>query len=234
LGSDNGRTGGPLRVLLEALALPDLREAKDPKKPPGRRPGNVVSERPVPGFVCASDRHATAGLFLAPISYRACAGDSPEGNNGAFAPGRRVSLAEIEAGDGTTYTAGFAERLVGDGHDAPGEENYATVAGPLSASGCSGAAGIAWHGDAGASWFGADWKSTLYNHALLPNGAPSCIAGDGRAAEMGASSGHPRGVNVLTLDGAVRTYRASVDPKIWRTLAAPERPVRPIAGSAAR
>lgn len=223
LGTGSGRGGGPLRVLLEALALPDLREAEDPSNPPPGHPGNVVTERPVPGFVCASDRNATAGRFPAPISYRACTGDTPGGIDGAFGPGRKTSLAEIEAADGTGYTAGFAERLVGDGRDVPGVGNYASLPGSLPASGCAGAPGLAWHGDAGASWYGADWRSTLYNHALRPNAAPSCIAGDGKAAAMGASSAHPGGVNVLMLDGAVKTYRATIDPKIWRALAAPQR-----------
>jgi len=62
----------------------------------------------------------------------------------------------------------------------------------------------------------ADYRSTLYNHAIPPNAPASCIAEDGRSAFMGASSGHVAGVNLLLLDGSIRTIRPSVDLKIWR------------------
>jgi hypothetical protein len=60
----------------------------------------------------------------------------------------------------------------------------------------------------------------LYNHALTPNGRPSCIADDGRTAFMGASSGHVRGINLLRLDGSVTLTLPTIAPKVWRDLAA--------------
>jgi hypothetical protein len=54
----------------------------------------------------------------------------------------------------------------------------------------------------------------------LANAFPSCIADDGRSAFMGASSGHVGGVNLLILDGSVRTVPSRIDPKIWREWAA--------------
>ena len=209
----------PLKVLLETLGLPDLTGLSDAKNPPERRPGLSLGERRVPGLICSSDPHATAGLFLAPVNYRATTGDTPEGTNGAFALGRHVSLAAVEAGDGKGCTVGFAERLVGDARKAPGPNNYAVVPGPLHGAGCPQPEPSAWRGDAGASWLASDWQSTLYNHALAPDQAPSCLADDRRSAFMGASSGHPNGVNVLILDGSVRTYTPQVDLKIWRELA---------------
>jgi prepilin-type processing-associated H-X9-DG protein len=60
---------------------------------------------------------------------------------------------------------------------------------------------------------------------LTPTAQPSCIAEDDRSAFMGASSGHAAGVNVLFLDGSVRTCTPQVYPKIWREWAAlPEAP----------
>ncbi|MBV8315089.1 MAG: DUF1559 domain-containing protein [Planctomycetaceae bacterium] len=225
---------GPLKVLLETLGLPDLTEVSDAKGLPRARPGLPSGERPARGFVCPSDPNVMAGLFPAPVSYRATTGDSPTGINGAFAPGRLVSLAEVEAGDGKGYTAGFAERLVGNSLKAPALENYAVAPGPLGDAGCPRPDPSAWRGDAGASWVASNWQSTLYNHALTPDQFPSCLAADHRSAFMGASSRHTAGLNVLILDGSVRTFTSKVDPRIWRALATtnsatspPARPTEP-------
>jgi type II secretory pathway pseudopilin PulG len=210
---------GPLRRLLETLGQPDLGSLNDPKEPPPRQPNLTITERPIPGFVCPSDSHAAGGFFRAPISYRATTGSLPEGRDGAFAPGRRTRLAEIEAADGLGYTAAFSERLVGNALPSPATFNYAVNPGRLVGEKCPPADPTAWRGDAGSSWFDADWRSTLYNHVLTPNASPSCIADDRRSALMGASSGHLGGVNVLILDGSVRTYSPRVDPRVWRDLA---------------
>jgi prepilin-type processing-associated H-X9-DG protein len=218
------RPPGPLRTLLEAMQLPDLSELKVDEPPPAPRPGQVPTEMPVPGFVCQSDPNATAGLFTAPISYRATTGDSADAGNGAFAPGRVLRLAQVEAGDGLSYTAAFSERLVGD--QKPNQlsvGNYQAISGPVMSSGCPSAsetASTAWRGDAGSTWRWSDYRSTIYNHALAPNGQPSCIALDGQSAVMGASSGHLRGVNLLMLDGHVEVIRPAIDLKVWRELAA--------------
>ena len=51
--------------------------------------------------------------------------------------------------------------------------------------------------------------------ARLVQGSPE----DGQTARIGAGSGHVAGANVLMLDGAVRTYSNTIDPKLWRGLA---------------
>src|SRR5262249_10593957 len=111
-GPAAARSPSPLKILLETLELPDLTELRDPSSRPPRRPGQVPGEAPVPGFVCGSDPNALAGSFPAPISYRAVTGDNPQGDNGAFAPGRKISLAEAEAPDGLSHTAACSERPV--------------------------------------------------------------------------------------------------------------------------
>ena len=212
--------GGPLRALLDALALPDLVGLNDPERPPERRPGQIPGERPVPGFVCPSGSFpAPPAAFPAPVSYRAAAGDGPAGRNGGFAPGRPSRLSDVAEGDGLAYTAAFSERLPGNGAASPGAFNYRRVAGPLGDAGCSPAPVGAWRGDAGTSWAEASWRSTLYNHALTPNAAPSCVADDGATAFVGASSGHTGGVNVLSFDGSVRTVSPTVAPPVWKALA---------------
>jgi prepilin-type processing-associated H-X9-DG protein len=219
-GEPTRRADSPLRALLEALALPDFGGLSDPKNVPPKGPGFVPAERPVTGFACPSDPNATSRLFPAPISYRATTGDGPEGRDGAFAPGRRIAIEEIEAGDGTSYTAAFSERLVGTGKPRdPVARNYAVVPGPLGDSPCPSAEPASWRGDAGSSWLDSNWRSTLYNHALTPDASPSCLAADGRSAFMGASSGHVERVNVLLFDGSVRLYTPRVHPNVWRALA---------------
>jgi len=212
---------GPLRVLLESLALADFTELIDAKKAPQPRPAEVPGETAVPGFVCQSDPRALAGRFLAPVSYRAATGDSPDGNNGPFAPGRSLALSVIEAADGLSYTAGFAERLTGDRSNGFASLTaYQLVSDRISPAGCPPAVDASvWRGDAGSSWRVGDYRSTLYNHALIPGGQPSCIARDGQTAFMGASSGHTRGVNMLLLDGSVTLVVPTINPKIWREFA---------------
>jgi hypothetical protein len=218
---------GPLKTLLVDLGVPDLR-GLDPRRPPSGATSGPIAERPVLGFFCASDPNALAGLHPAPVSYRATTGDQPGGRNGAFAPGRRVSLAAIEAADGSSFTALFSERLVGDHRQgAPALWNYAVAAGTIPESGCPDAPASAWQGDAGSSWVKANWRNTLYTHALTPDASPSCVADDGLTALLGASSGHTRGVNVLCADISVRTFTPRVDPRIWREWAAFHDPEMP-------
>jgi uncharacterized protein DUF1559 len=222
-GAGPKASAGPLKQLLDSLEIPDLTELRDGMDPPKRHPGQVHAEVPVPGFFCRSDPNATAGRWPAPVSYRATTGDNPRGDNGAFAPGRSWSLAAIEARDGLSYTAAFSERLVGSGGRRPeGLTSYRLVPPPLSASSLDSAGLDRWREDAGSSWVGSDYRSTLYNHTLPPNGRPSCIADDGRSAYMGASSGHVRGVNVLRLDGSVSLTVPSIAPAVWRELATVE------------
>jgi len=227
LGSaDATHACSPLEALLVELGLPDFRDLTDTTSRLPKRADLPQGERRVPGFICASDPNAIAGVLPAPVSYRATTGDDAGGHNGAFAPGRQLSIAQIEAGDGSSYTAGFAERLVGDNQpEHRARFNYALAPGPLPASGCPQAAPAAWRGNAGSSWLTSNWQSTLYNHALTPDAEPSCIADDRRSAFMGASSGHGGGVNVLFFDLSVRSFTPSVEPKIWRGWATvPEAP----------
>jgi len=215
-------TAGPLRTLLETLALPDLTELTNLNAAPLPRPSEVPGKTAVPGFACQSDPATLAGRFRTPVSYRATTGDSPAGDNGAFAPGRSLALAAIGAADGLSYTAGFAERLIGNNENGlVGLAAYQLVPDRVSPTGCPPSVDLSqWRGDAGSSWRVCDYRSTLYNHALPPGGQPSCIALDGQTAFMGASSGHTRGVNLLLLDGSVTLVVPTIDPKVWREYAA--------------
>jgi len=207
----------PLRVMLEALGVASFL-GLDPEG------GNLPSLRaPTPeggviaGFLCPADARATGGLFNSPGSYRATTGSEPGGVDGPFAPGRKTSLPQVERRDGTSFTAAFSERLVGTGRDEEAPENYRIAevpADPLQAA--PNTSGAPWRGDAGSTWRPADFRQTLYNHAIPPGWRSSLVATDGRSASVGASSGHVRGVNVLMLDGSAKVVAPSIDLGVWR------------------
>lgn len=205
---------GPLGAMLGELGLADFRglDAERPQIKPGGLP---PAQRIIPGFACPSDPAAFSGRFPAPTSYRACTGDTSDGLGGAFANGPGVKLAQVEAADGLSYTAAFAERLVGTGSPTPNRANYAVAPCPIGPT-CPPALPDQWQSDAGSSWVVADWRSTLYHHGLAPNAKPSCLDTAGRTAGIGASSGHLDRANVLLLDGSVRAYRSGIDLKVWR------------------
>lgn len=210
---------GPLALMMQTLGLPSFAGLVDPERLPANRPGAPTGPIRIPGFVCPSD--GAGGLETTDkVSYRGTTGSTVDGNGGIFAPGREpLSLANVEAADGLGYTAAFSERLLGSGQDTAGLRNYAVVPGPVEPEGSSPLPPDAWRGDAGSSWMVANWPSTLYSHALPPNGSPSIVADDGLTARMGASSGHVEGVNVLRCDLSVTTVTTRVAPKVWKALA---------------
>jgi hypothetical protein len=217
-GADASHPDSPLRTMLATLQLPDFTELTAVDKVLDRQPKSVPGPVPVRGFVCGSDPRAASGAFPAPISYRGSTGGDPIKPDGLFAAGRALTQADVDAGDGAGFTAAFAERLAGTGVDGQRtRENYQVATSPVPPRGCPPATGgVGYRGDAGSSWVHADYRTTLYNHSIPPNAPASCIAEDGRSAFMGASSGHVAGVNLLLLDGSLRTIRPTVDLKIWR------------------
>ncbi|MGE3821906.1 MAG: DUF1559 domain-containing protein [Isosphaeraceae bacterium] len=218
-------TPGPCALMLNVLGLPDFQAIDDLAKPRKPTLGPIPRAGRVPGFLCLSDPNASSPSHPSPISYRACAGDTIDGRNGAFAVGQRLSLETVDDGDGIGFTAAFSERLLGTGQDERiASSNYAITAGPPDLGGCPERPSRFWKGDAGSSWVEASWRSSLYHHAMVPNAPRSCVSEDGQFAFMGASSGHAEGVNVLILDGSVRTVRPSVAIAIWQALATTHSP----------
>ncbi|MHC5538177.1 DUF1559 family PulG-like putative transporter, partial [Singulisphaera rosea] len=145
--TDGSPRDSPLAALLDTLGLADFRGLSDLKTPRERKAGAIPKEQPVPGFICPSDRNSTAGLFPAPVSYRATTGDSADATDGGFSPGKVLRLADIEAGDGLSYTAAYSERLVGNNRAVAALENYGRVAGPLGPGGCPPIPSSSWLGD---------------------------------------------------------------------------------------
>ena len=208
---------GPLAQMLAELKQPDFMNLTDRKvaPKPARAP---AGPQPVPGFVCPSDPSASDGSLPAPVSYRAATGDTPDGIHGAFEPGKIFLPSSFESGKGTGFIAAFSERMVGNSRDDK-LASYNLVPGPLGGGVCPEGDASARKDDAGASWMKSTWADTLYQHAIPPNATPSCVASDGKSAQIGASSAHPEGVHLLMIDGSVKQYRPTVDHAIWRGLA---------------
>jgi hypothetical protein len=209
---------GPLRAMLETLGVASfLGLDPDGSNLPALR-APTPEAIPVAGFVCPSDAKAMEGLFPSPVSYRAATGGDPGGTDGPFAIGRRTTLAEVERRDGTSFTAAFAERLVGNDRAVGSIENYHVADrlgdGTVGAVNASGP--LDWRGDAGSTWKPADFRYTLYNHAAPPSSPESAVARDGRSAAMGASSAHVRGLNLLMLDGSAKVIAPSISPEVWQ------------------
>jgi prepilin-type processing-associated H-X9-DG protein len=84
------------------------------------------------------------------------------------------------------------------------------------------------HSTSGMTWIASGVRDTLYNHVATPNHAiPDCSIGPygaviliprGAPGVYSARSAHSGGVNVLTLDGAVRFVNNSVSKEAWRAL----------------
>lgn len=209
---------GPLRAMLETLGVasfigldPDGSNLSGLRSP-------TPEAIPVAGFLCPSDATAIDGRFASPVSYRAATGGDREGTDGAFAIGRPTNLAEVERRDGTSFTAAFAERLVGNGREEDAPENYyiADQLGTAPINRPTSSQGGPWRGDAGSTWAPADYRYTLYNHADPPASLVSSVSRDGRSAVMAASSAHVRGVNLLMLDGSAKVVATSISPVVWR------------------
>lgn len=202
----------PHRAMLDGLGVADFLGIDVLKKDARPSHAAVPVGGVVAGFLCPSDA-AAFGRFGAPTSYRACVGSDFGGTDGPFAPGRAMTMNEVERRDGLAFTAAFAERLLGDGRDQPSRLNYGLVGSMDEA-----APPDAWRGDAGSTWLPADFRYTLYTHSEVPITSAPRVARDGRSSSLGASSAHVGGVNVLLLDGSARLVAPTIDASVWRAM----------------
>ncbi len=210
----------PVAQLLDLLKLPDLTGLQE--NGPRPQPGGATppGEQVMPGLVCPSDRAGIEAHHLGPNSYRACVGSDPEGTNGVFAFRRTRKLRTIQESDGVSYKIAFAERLLGDGSQTDSPANYELVGDDAAAAPAPSEANARIRGDAGGRWSIADYRYTLYNHAITPDAAHSWVASSGRKASLSASSYHDHHVHVLYCDGRVEALRSTIDQRVWKRLGA--------------
>ena len=209
----------PIQLMLESLSVDDFRDLRIGTELPKAKGAPLVVTR-MPGLICPSDSYANSPRLSTGISYRANVGDDFGGTNGPFSSILPIGSHSVEESDGLSYTAGFAERLIGTGQDRiPDQANYLDVPNPITAlDATTNIPGSKWLGDAGSSWAKNGWRSAIYSHAIPPNATKSRIAHDGQTAAMSASSAHPARVHVWMLDGSLRVVLPTIDLKVWKGL----------------
>ena len=195
----------------------------------------------VPLFLCPSDKAEPVADLFGPTNYAGCVGTGTGGGtpfdaDGTFFVNSRVRAKDIA--DGLSKTVFFSESTLGDGpastrqaSDVTAATGYAFVmSAPLSEARCRAAIYWNWTDLRGFSWANGEYRTTLYNHARLPNDATiDCIgvlqgttdvtrvyAGYGWRT---ARSRHPGGVTVAFGDGGVRFVADAVDAAVWRAAA---------------
>jgi prepilin-type N-terminal cleavage/methylation domain-containing protein/prepilin-type processing-associated H-X9-DG protein len=136
-----------------------------------------------------------------------------------------LTFADIE--DGTSNTAAFAERRVGDFNNAMATDRSdlftSTGATPTTADEAYALCQAVnpnnlssqWRSDYGGYWI-EGWHMTLYTHAGPPN-KRSCGFPPGTMM-MPTQGAHPQGINVLLCDGSVRFVRDSIRIDTWRAV----------------
>jgi prepilin-type N-terminal cleavage/methylation domain-containing protein len=165
-------------------------------------------------------------------SYAACAGTgalaagSLTGADGVFFLDSKTRFASIV--DGTSNTAAFSERLLGEGSPP------ASVPGPAAEravkelpfgtdpddSTCGASSADGWFVERGGKWILGNYGNTLYNHFAPPNVAVwDCMDMRQQKGRMAARSAHPGGALVLRCDGSVAFQSEHVDLTTWRALA---------------
>jgi prepilin-type N-terminal cleavage/methylation domain-containing protein len=181
-------------------------------------------------FLCPSD--VVDRVLSSPYgatSYAANAGSgavsagSLASADGVFYQGSAVRFTDLF--DGSSNTAAFSERLLGDGRDKPPADSHRQMRiipggdAPVPAA-CTESAAGSWYGERGAKWIMGNYGNTLYNHFYRPN-APDwdCLNTQQQAAITAARSQHPGGVNVLACDGGVHFVTEAVQMDLWRGLA---------------
>ncbi len=139
---------------------------------------------------------------------------------------RGIRFAEVR--DGTSYTAAFSERIMGDWSNAiitdasdlfnppgvmPADADQArSICESINPMNLA----LQWRSDFGGYWL-TGWHMTLYSHASLPNDR-ACAFPQNQSMSMPPKSYHPTGVNLLLCDGSVHFLTRTVDTFTWRAL----------------
>jgi prepilin-type N-terminal cleavage/methylation domain-containing protein/prepilin-type processing-associated H-X9-DG protein len=209
----------------------------------------------VPTFLCPSDKqqsvcsnaYAITGE-LAPNNYAFCLGSgtttgktnwlgSPYEADGVFYAQSKTRMGEIR--DGTSFTVGASERLLGEGGESatvgsPAEINAQTMfvnpGAETNDANCGSTLKINFSQRRMYTWVAGEPRCTSYNHYYPPNDKKhsDCVSNfismDPALKSTGhglstARSRHPGAVNVWFCDGSVRVIANTVSLKTWRAIA---------------
>ncbi len=202
----------------------------------GRDPGTVPVNSYRYNFgvtFCVSAAWDDANGSLAPWSTN-CGAEVNGVAAGAFGEGAR-GVRDLT--DGTSNTAAFSERIVGDNDSttitagdtrrtipqAP-DQTTATLLASCTGSPTTGSHNSDMGIGPGAWTYGHQFR-TIYNHLFTPNSQVfdcgsnvSAVDGNNEGAIITARSYHTGSVNLLLCDGAVRSISNGIDLVTWRAL----------------
>jgi prepilin-type N-terminal cleavage/methylation domain-containing protein/prepilin-type processing-associated H-X9-DG protein len=224
--------------LLPYVEQDNLHDLVDPKKDWDDTENETARFTRVELFLCPSDfDDALDPTEGAPNSYHANHGTTVMWNappySGTHAgmplptgPMFRFSKTGSQhAKDGTSHTAAFSERIMGDGSNSiatPESDTYRTGTHPATPdealSDCMAIDPLDLANqsvsDVGNPWIRAYHSATIYYHNNQPNGR-SCMFPPGRIMTT-ASSRHGGGVNLVMCDGSVHFINENIDITVWR------------------
>ena len=202
-------------------------------EPPSSLLNDGLLQKRLAVFECPSDS-ASRGA----TNFRMCSGSSPGLHESINEPpgvtpalrgvARTWGIRLSAITDGTSSTACFAERVVGDRnlnrYDPWRDRATVPDNGSHTPDGMASACEMVLanppmhYSFDGATWLLTSFPQTLYNHVLPPNSRiPDCQNNSGWAVT--ARSHHRGGAHVLMVDGSVRFVGESVNRAIWRALA---------------
>jgi prepilin-type N-terminal cleavage/methylation domain-containing protein/prepilin-type processing-associated H-X9-DG protein len=195
----------------------------------------------VPLFLCPSDAGRAVSDSFGPTNYAGCTGSGAGGGtpfetDGLFGINSRTRPRDIV--DGLSRTVAYSESLLGAGQRATTnragidvQTGYGfTFTAPLDEGPCSRPFYYNFTDLRGFSWANGEYRTTLYNHARVPNSAVlDCLAALMSTPDLArmyagygwraARSRHPGGVNVVMADGSGQFVGDTVDPAVWKALA---------------
>jgi prepilin-type processing-associated H-X9-DG protein len=234
---DNGENWAPHVVLLPHLDQANLWRQIPLSSGAYCSPNSPLESwaaTPVASFLCPSDLGNRGNNYVACIGAGARFFDESHGGAFGWWPGHVAG----DFTDGMSNTAAFSEHLKEyrfDGTFDP-QIHYWISRAVLLPGGygdaddlvaiCQSLTGTpaAFVEEIGTTWHFASYGQTWYNHAIGPNprgpactaqGNVFCTSGDGVHP---ARSRHGGSVNVLMMDGAVRSVADSIDLRVWRAL----------------
>jgi prepilin-type processing-associated H-X9-DG protein len=153
-------------------------------------------------------------------------GGSIDGGDGVFYLGSAVAFKNIT--DGTSRTAAFSERTLGNGQPlnliGPGFADVFVLelynASDVTPDNCQSPPLGDCYNIRGAKWILGNYGNTLYNHYYAPNATTwDCMNMPQQKGYMAARASHPGGVNVLYCDSSVRSVDGNIDLNVWRAAA---------------
>jgi prepilin-type N-terminal cleavage/methylation domain-containing protein/prepilin-type processing-associated H-X9-DG protein len=239
-GWDFATSWGQLAYLLPYIEQGNLYRGINLALPLGDPSNTPAVNTPVNIFLCPSDRENPMPSLGGATNYNGNAGnwvvfvvarglnDTAPRPNGLFYTGSK-GLTFASVTDGTSNTALYSERVLGDGNMGQVSPLEDTFNGPNGAPGQPNSAddAYAWCQSVDVTnpanqfpiFMGAPWGHGQHNyqHILPPNGRSCGWLASLRAA-MTASSRHTNGVNLVLCDGSVRYVSNSVNLLAWRAL----------------